>query len=137
MSTLSNTDLTVADANITTLKDASGNNPSTPAEIHTGRAKAWVNFNGTSFGERDSFNIASQTDHGTGRYTVTIDNDMSNVNYSVVAAGCYDVTDTTNMPMQGPATNTIAVGSFMLHCGSNTFAYDDWEIVTAAVFGDT
>ena len=137
MATLSNTDLTVADANITTLKDGSGNNPSTPAEIHTGRAKAWVNFNGISFGERDSFNITSQTDHGTGRYTVTIDDDMSDTNYSVVVCGAIDNTSTANQPRQGPGVNNIAVGSFMVHCGSNTVAFDDWEIVTAAVFGDT
>ena len=33
-------------------------------------ALAWVNFNGTSFGERDSYNVSSLTDNGTGDYMV-------------------------------------------------------------------
>ena len=73
MSTLSNTDLTVADANITTLKDASGNNPSTPAEINSGRVKAWVKLDGSGTAAIDvSFNMTSITDNGTGVYTLTI-----------------------------------------------------------------
>jgi hypothetical protein len=130
--------LNATNAQITTLKDGSGNNPSTPAEIHTGRAKVWVNFNGTgTIALRDNFNVSGLTDHETGRYTVTIDDDMSDTNYSVVACGAIDNTSAANQPRQGPGVNNIAVGSFMVHCGSNTVAFDDWEIVTAAVFGDT
>jgi|TARA_R100000781_G_scaffold114270_2_gene84647 hypothetical protein len=130
--------LNVTNAQVTTLKDGSGNNPSTPAEIHTGRAKVWVNFNGTgTIALRDNFNVSGLTDHETGQYTVTIDNDMSNTNYSVIAGGGMDETSTSNQPLQGANVNNIAVGSFRIHCGSNTYAEDDWEIVTAVVFGDT
>jgi hypothetical protein len=46
-------------------------------------AKAWVNFNGTgTVAIRDSENVSSITDGGTGRYTINIGNDMSNANYS-------------------------------------------------------
>jgi len=33
-------------------------------------ALVWVNFNGDSFGERDSYNVSSLTDTGTGDYTI-------------------------------------------------------------------
>jgi hypothetical protein len=84
MSTLSNTDLTVADANITTLKDGSGNNPSTPANILAGTIKAWITFDGSSGSigtGAASHNIASVTDNGTGDYTINIDTDFGSANW--------------------------------------------------------
>ena len=49
-------------------------------------AQAWVNFNGVSFGVRDSFNVSSVTDNGTGEYVVNFTAAMANVNYATVAA---------------------------------------------------
>jgi hypothetical protein len=49
----------------------------------TGIAKAWVNFNGTgTVAIRDSFNVSSITDNGTGNYTVNFTTAMSNANYA-------------------------------------------------------
>ena len=46
-------------------------------------AKAWVNFNGTgTIAARDSLNLSSLTDNGSGQYTVNFSNALSNVNYS-------------------------------------------------------
>ena len=112
MSTLSNTDLTVADANITTLKDGSGNNPSTPAEIGSGRVKAWVNMDGSGTAHIDtSFNMTSITDHGTGIYTLTIATDFGSADW--VAAGMCG-TDNTTSHLVGiyntaPAAGTIKI----------------------------
>ena len=48
----------------------------------TGIAKAWVNFNGTgTVAIRDSFNVSSITDNGTGDYTVNFTTAMPNANY--------------------------------------------------------
>ena len=48
----------------------------------TGIAKAWVNFNGTgTVAIRDSFNVSSITDNGTGDYTVNFTTVMPNTNY--------------------------------------------------------
>jgi hypothetical protein len=53
--------------------------------VVNGSAKAWVNFNGTgTIAARDSLNTSSLTDNGTGDYTVTISNALSNANYSFV-----------------------------------------------------
>jgi hypothetical protein len=50
-------------------------------------AKAWVNFNGTgTIATRDSFNLSSLSDIGTGEYSVTIASAMSNTNYAVIGA---------------------------------------------------
>ena len=50
-----------------------------------GIAKAWVNFDGTgALAIRDSFNVDSVTDNGTGDYTINFTNNMPNANYCVV-----------------------------------------------------
>jgi hypothetical protein len=49
-------------------------------------AKAWINFNGqNTVAIRDSHNVSSITDNGTGSYNVTMTNAMANVNYCVTA----------------------------------------------------
>lgn len=46
--------------------------------------KAWINFNGTGTPAiRDSFNISSITDNGTGDYWLNFTNSLSNTNYCV------------------------------------------------------
>jgi len=53
-----------------------------------GLGKAWCNLNGgSSFALRDSFNLTSATDNGTGDYTLTIANDMGNTNYATPMSG--------------------------------------------------
>ena len=50
--------------------------------VTNGSAKAWVNFNGTgTIAIRDSFNVASLTDNGTGDYSVNFSAVMANANY--------------------------------------------------------
>ena len=60
--------------------------------------KVWAKFNGSSFGELDSFNVSSFTDSGTGNYTVNINNDFSNANHaSIEGSGAYHtVNDAAN-----------------------------------------
>jgi len=54
--------------------------------VVNGSAKAWVNFNGTVPSIRDSFNIASVSDFGTGDHQINISSAMGNANYSIVAS---------------------------------------------------
>ena len=77
---------------VNTIQDASGNNPSTAAQLQQGRAKAWANFDATfgtspltegNGGIRGAFNISSITDNGTGDFTLTFSTAMANVNYAV------------------------------------------------------
>jgi hypothetical protein len=50
-----------------------------------GLAKCWVNFDGTgTIAARDSFNVSSLTDNGTGLYSVNFNNNFSDGNYAGV-----------------------------------------------------
>ncbi len=60
----------------------------TTTSLQQGLAKCWVNFNGVgTIAFRDSFNSSGLTDNGTGDYTVSFTNDMSNGLYSTAHAG--------------------------------------------------
>ena len=68
---------------VDTLTDASSNNSTAMSTINQGTAKAWVNFTGiTTTASRDSFNISSITDNGTGLHTGLFTNNMSNANFA-------------------------------------------------------
>ena len=54
-------------------------------------AKIWANYNGNANSLRDSHEISSVTDNGTGDYTFTFSNDLANTNYCVVS-GVYNGT---------------------------------------------
>jgi len=61
--------------------------------ITNGSAKAWVNFNGSgTIATRDSLNVASLTDNGTGDYTVNYTGSISTVNYAVANYTAYQGT---------------------------------------------
>ena len=67
-----------------TISDAAGTGPVTLTKQSA--AKAWVNFNGTgTIAARDSFNVSSLTDRGTGRYTVSFANSFGAADYSATA----------------------------------------------------
>ena len=70
--------------------------------------KVWAKFNGSSFGELDSFNVSSFTDSGTGNYTVNINNDFSNANHaSIEGSGAYHAINDA-----GNAAGTLNIGCF-------------------------
>lgn len=69
---------------VNTIQNTSAAHSSTPEEIAQGRAKAWVNFNGSgTVAIRDSFNVGSITDNATGDYTVNFASAMSNDDYAI------------------------------------------------------
>jgi hypothetical protein len=76
----------------------------------TGIAKAWVNFNGTgTVAIRDSFNVSSITDLGTGSYAINFATAMPNANYgtyvtSGFTAGAGGTVGVANFSRQADAT---------------------------------
>lgn len=77
----------MSEIRVTTLTDTSGGNSSSTADIFSGRAKAWVNFNGSgTVAIRANFNVNSITDNAAGDYTVNFINAMSNASYSAVGS---------------------------------------------------
>ena len=50
--------------------------------LQQGLAKCWSNFNGTDDTIRDSLNVATLTDRGSGLWTLTVTNNFGNDDYS-------------------------------------------------------
>jgi len=94
------TALTVSgDSKLTTIKDASGNNPSTPAQLAQGRAKAFAKIqtgDTTNPGDTktitSNFNISSVTDVAIGRHQVAFTTAFANNDYVALATSGHDNT---------------------------------------------
>lgn len=122
-----------------TIQDTNGNNSSTPQQVASGRAKAWVNFNGTgTIAERDSFNVSTLTDNGQGDYTITMTTAMSNANYAVVATSG----DGSASAVRGCGVmNSLTTTTFRVQPNftggtiNGLYSRDD-PIVCCVVFGD-
>jgi hypothetical protein len=100
----------------------------------TGIAKAWVNFNGTgTIAIRDSFNVSSITDGGTGIYTVNFTTAMPNANYAgLVTLGDYGIVGRTG---GGLSNATRLVGSYqVLTLNVNQSLATDCDTVYVAIF---
>ena len=117
---------------VATIQDTSGSNSSTPEQVAQGRAKAWVNFNGTgTVAIRDSFNVSSITDNATGQYTVNFTTAMANANYAA-AVSAINLTDNA-VPVGGrlaPTTTAFKVAMTELT------AFVDTTFVFVTIFGD-
>jgi hypothetical protein len=99
-------------------------------------AKAWVNFNGTgTVAARDSYNVSSVTDNGTGDYSVNFSVALGDANYSAVASGNaqgggYDDA------RQGPGVRNVSLSQVKLYCGFDNGTATDWTYVNCIVFGN-
>ena len=66
-----------------TITDVAGGNNMPVADINQGRAKAWLNMNGTgTVAVRDSFNVSSIVDVAAGTYGLNFASPLSNANYA-------------------------------------------------------
>ena len=117
------------------IQDTSGNNNSTPQEISKGRAKAWVNLDGTVSADfiRDSYNVASVTDEATaGHYTVTFTNDLSSTDYCVVATSNMSQAYSGDVIVISQTTSTYKLKNYY----GSSHAGTDTSVVMSVVFGD-
>ena len=65
--------------------DVTGEGNSTTTNLQQGLIKSWCNFNGQgTIATRDTFNVASLTDNGTGLYQTNFSNNMNNTDYSAL-----------------------------------------------------
>jgi hypothetical protein len=88
--------VTAADVAATTLSINAGYGSNAAAY----GCRAWVNFNGTgTVAIKDSGNVSSVTDNGTGDYTINFTTALPDVNYCVSAFGV------------GYASNNVAAGT--------------------------
>ena len=76
--------------------------------LQQGLAKSWANLNGTStIALRDSFNVSSVADDGTGDYDFTYTTNFGNINYAIESHSSFTSTGawpTINSAEEVPAT---------------------------------
>ena len=104
--------------------------------LQQGLSKSWMNLNGTStIATRDSFNVSSIADRGTGLYTQNFTSNMTNDDYAVGGSGMatHKDADGRNRIMVGDpqSTSDIHVNTFTTSGGA-----EDIEYVAAIAHGD-
>ena len=123
---------------VNTIQNTSGGSSSTPEQIEQGRAKVWINFNGSgTVAIRDSFNISSLTDNGTGDYTLNFSNAFSNDDYCLAGTAGYNSEYIANHLTGGGTTANYATSNCRFsirHVYNNNLS--DAEHVEAMIMGD-
>jgi hypothetical protein len=126
--------------NVDTIADKAGTGP---VELtKQSAAKAWVNFDGTgTIAARDSLNISGLADNGTGDYTVTFSNALSNANYSSTMSCGQDSTGNSGLRAANGLSSTtrttsvIRVGTATVSSSSNRTSIDD-NTISLLIHGD-
>ena len=104
-------------------------------QLQQGLAKAWVNVNGATVAARDSLNVTSMTDGGSGRLQPNYVNSFSAATYAVC------ISDNGGSGNGGIyQTSDIATGSFIMDyrynsSGADYTAYDP-DTGCCGMFGD-
>lgn len=99
--------------------------------LQSGNIKAWVNFNGTgAVAIRESGNVTSITDGGTGDYTVNFATAMPDANYCAL----YTASDASNSAVMGGLQSNTTSGAKVL-CVSrlDSAGLIDVQFISAAV----
>jgi len=105
-------------------------------QLQQGLAKAWVNFNGSTFGINDSFNVGSMTDNSTGDYTVTFSNALSSANFSTTANTLRISGDQSSVVMPTAYTTAkVELETWRENAGNGSVAADH-SLVSASMLGD-
>ena len=102
--------------------------------VVNGSVKSWLNLNGTgTIAARDSFNVSSLTDNGTGSYTIAFSDSMSNSSYS--ASGLIALAnDAGSFNPLSVADRTTS--NYRLDCENSSSSNSDPEAVDSQIHGD-
>ena len=100
-----------------------------------GVCKSWVNFDGSEspLTNRDSFNVSSLYDNGTGNYDQVFTNNMSSANYSVTG------TVADNIPISSNRDTTfqcVAESTSQINLNLFSNSQNDRNHVCGQAFGD-
>ena len=99
--------------------------------LQQGLAKSWMNLNGTgTIAVKDSLNVSSVSDGGTGIYNFNFGSNMANANYSLTMGS----QAASGFPDK-PQINSQATGSFQCRQGHASDEVDA-AIYNATVSGD-
>ena len=107
----------------------------TTTNLQQGLVKAWVNLNGTgTIAIRDSFNVTSCADDGTGQYTVTIANNMADTNYATTSGMARSGLSSCSFLADG--SWAAETGSHACICANNGNSTVDVHAMLASFLGD-
>ena len=112
-----------ADSDALTLFNAGGSAP-----VYA--CRAWVNFNSVTMIIRDSGNVSSITDRGTGRYTVNLTTSMPDTNYAILATAQDSTEGDTRIAQARRNTSS----SYYISVERQDGAYRDSEYISSCVF---
>ena len=102
-----------------------------------GLAKSWINVKGTGTASsdmiRDSFNISSDTDNGTGNYTFAFSSNMNNDDYAA-SSGVSGSSDAGNFNPAGICNRTTS--NYVMDIENASSTGTDPGIGDATIFGD-
>ena len=130
--------LTVTNLTATNLTDGAGTT-STFANVNSGSAKAWVNFNGTGTPAiRGSQNISSLTDYATGTQGINFSSNMNDVNFAVSSTCQYGTGGTSlNACLRNAGVYPLTTGDAHFFTVSDySVSATDEEVVVASIHGD-
>ena len=115
----------------TTISDAAGTGP---IDLYKqSAAKAWVNFVGAgTIAARDSVNVASLTDNGTGDYSVNYTSAMATGNNAASALSTRDV----SASQVGMFQNNVLDANYLRIVELAVGTFYDPNIVNASIHGD-
>ena len=100
-----------------------------------GLAKMWINFDGQStIATRDSHNVSSITDDGTGQYTTSYTSNMASVNYS--ASGSNNRTGLSSTTFINDTSWTATTGGISSATAESNNNYLDCDAVLISILGD-
>ena len=101
--------------------------------LQQGLAKAWVNFNGTgTIATRDSLNVGSLTDNGTGDYKVNYSSSFSNDDYSATASA----NSSSGLFGTLESEATMLTGSTEVNAYNGSISKTDHAVVCLHTLGD-
>jgi len=128
---------------VNTLKDASGNNSIGVSYVAEGSAKAWLNLNGSATFDssdteiRDSFNMTSTTDGGTGGpYSASFTSSMNDTNYSFSSGLRLDSGANPAYSARAIEFKAIAEGSISFVCQVGSGSANDMDHLCPQITGD-
>ena len=105
--------------------------------VVNGSAKAWANWNGTgTIAARDSLNLSSLTDNGTGKYTTNFSSAFANANYSTVSGVSYIDAGGNNGALNVLDGTGLSTGSAPYIMQSGNGVNEDWSYNFTSNFGD-
>tara|TARA_E500000305_G_scaffold3953_1_gene3838 strand:+ start:42 stop:440 length:399 start_codon:yes stop_codon:yes gene_type:complete len=109
-----------------------GEGNSTTTNLQQGLTKVWANLQGSDASIRDSLNVSSSTDVGTGRETITFSNNMGNDDYS----GQMSSTGTGSPALFFSRIRVLSTSQFGDDAVNSGGAYTDAGIICYSINGD-